>query len=318
MNQIEPSRWLSATPMRAHFGGDRMNLLRLKVVLAAVDRDDASLAVLNAARTLADAGGATLHVVHVTPSQMSSGVATDGGNDIMSSMLDRARVQIDRAQMHVISGEPAHVIRMLSDRIRADVIVLGPHRETHERERRLGGTALAIATSAWAPCLIVKREIRVPLERVLVPVDLSDTARGALMVALSWSSALRAGTGTSVGSATTELTAMYVDRSERAKERGAGAIPELDAELNRVRAEAGRWAGVDIQSVTVAGSDVADAIADRARDGAADLIVLGTRGQGLDAVGRLGSVSDAVIRSVDAPVLLVPPAVWASFAEQHR
>jgi len=106
---------------------------------------------------------------------------------------------------------------------------------------------------------------------------------------------------------------MYVDRSEGGKQRGGGTIPELEAELNGVRAEAGRWAGVGIESITIVASDVADAIAERAREGRADLIVLGTRGQGLDAVGRLGSVSGAVIRSVDAPVLLVPPAVWASF-----
>jgi len=290
-----------------------MNLLRLKVVLAAIDNDDASLAVVDTARMLADAGGAALHVVHVTSSKTATEVSPNEIVDTVTSMLARAKVSLDPARTHIIAGEPAHAIRMLGDRIRADVIVLGPHRERHEKKRGLGGTALAIATVSWAPCLIVKRGFRLPLERVLVPVDLSDTARGALMVALSWSSALRAGTETSETSAPTELTAMYVDRSEGGKQRGGGTIPELEAELNGVRAEAGRWAGVGIESITIVASDVADAIAERAREGRADLIVLGTRGQGLDAVGRLGSVSGAVIRSIDAPVLLVPPAVWASF-----
>ena len=164
--------------------------------------------------------------------------------------------------------------------------------------------------------LIVKRAIRLPLERVLVPVDLSDTARGALMVALSWSSALRAKADASKSGAPVELTAMYVDRSEGSAQRRTVGTPELDAELDRVRAEAGSWAGVSIERVTIANGDVAAAIAERADNGRADLIVLGTRGQGLDPVGRLGSVSESVIRRAEAPVLLVPPAVWASFVTE--
>ena len=294
-----------------------MNLLRLKVVLAAIDHDDASLAVLSAARTLADAGGAALHVVHVTPSRPVMEILPDNAGDAVTRMLERAGVPLEGAQGHIIAGDPAHAIRMLGDRLRADVIVLGPHRAEDTKQRELGGTALAIATASWAPCLIVRRAIRLPLERVLVPVDLSDTARGALMVALSWSSALRAGADVSKGGLpSAELTAMYVDRSEGSAQRRTVGTPELDAELDRVRAEAGSWAGVSIERITIASSDVAAAIAERADKGRADLIVLGTRGQGLDPVGRLGSVSEAVIRRVEAPVLLVPPAVWASFVNE--
>jgi len=77
-----------------------------------------------------------------------------------------------------------------------------------------------------------------------------------------------------------------------------------------VRREAGTWAGVSMQSETIPSDDVVETIADRAREEHVDLVVLGTRGAGRDRAGRLGSVSDAVMRRVDAPVLLVPPAVW--------
>ena len=49
-------------------------------------------------------------------------------------------------------------------------------------------------------------------------------------------------------------------------------------------------------------------------DSAPDLIVMGTRGLGLDAVGRLGSIAASVIKAVDVPVLLIPPAVWEEHA----
>lgn len=279
-----------------------MKLLQMKVVLAAIDYDDASRVVLEAARRLAEAGGAELHAVHVDVPRLETRSAA--GRDEASvnpavTLTDRAKVRIDRGKIHVIAGEPATVTRDLAERIGADLIVLGPHREAPTADGRLGGTALAIATTSSAPCLIVRHGFELPLRRVLVPVDLSDTARGALVVALSWSSALRGD-----GDTPTQLTAMYV---------GHGATPSaeiaLTEELERVRKDAGAWAGVAIHGVTIASADVAGAIAERARDEHADLIVLGTRGLGLDGVRRLGSVSAEVSHRVDAPILLVPPAV---------
>jgi nucleotide-binding universal stress UspA family protein len=293
-----------------------MNLLRLKVVLAAVDADESSFAGLRAAAALAAAADAPLHVVHVAAPPAVTDVppqAERAPAAAVESLLDRAGVDASRAQMHVIAGDPAFVIRTLADRLRADVIVLGPHRDGGSAGRReLGSTALAVATTSWAPCLIVSTELRIPFERVVVPVDLSDTAHGALMVALSWASALRGGSASAQPTASTPaaLTALYVDRSPQSGTGDARRVQPLDTELDKVRAEAGTWAGVEITGQVVAGNDTASAIADFTRQHRADLVVLGTRGLGLDAVGRLGSVSAAVAQQVETPVLLVPPAVW--------
>lgn len=301
-----------------------MNLLRLKVVLAALDYDDTALVVLEAARALAEAAGATLHVVHVDAPLGVTEVPPDEGEstpiDAAVALLGSARVGLDPARIHVIAGEPARVIGALADRLRADVIVLGPHRAERGSEGRIGHTALAIATASRVPCLIVTRSLHLPLTRVLAPVDLSDTARGALKVALTWSSALRRvdAPDRGEGAAATRLTAIHVDGAASAARANAPAATALDAEVERVRREAGRWAGVEMRSETIASEDVVEAIADRAREEHVDLVVLGTRGAGLDRVGRLGSVSDAVMRRVDAPVLLVPPAVWTELRNGQR
>jgi nucleotide-binding universal stress UspA family protein len=65
----------------------------------------------------------------------------------------------------------------------------------------------------------------------------------------------------------------------------------------------------------VTSNDVVGAIAGHASEHSSDLVVLGTRGLGLDAVGRLGSVSLGVTNRIAIPVLLVPPAVWISYAK---
>jgi len=291
-----------------------MKLLRLDVVLAAVDYDDASHTVLDAAQALAAAGGADMHVLHVDQPRVMAGGAGRAGEETSvnatADLLERASVRVDRGHVHVIGGEPAPVTCDLAERLEADVIVLGPHREAHRDEGNLGGTALAIATHSSAPCLIATRALRLPLRRVLVPIDLSDTARGALVMALAWSSALRGSPRSSGAHAPTQLTALFVDRAEGAGGATPSATHALEAELDRVRKDAGSWAGVEIHGVTVASADVGGAIADRAHADDVDLIVMGTRGLGLDGAGRLGSVSANVSRRVDMPVLLVPPAVW--------
>jgi nucleotide-binding universal stress UspA family protein len=83
--------------------------------------------------------------------------------------------------------------------------------------------------------------------------------------------------------------------------------------LEHVRREAGNWAGVWIDGVTTTSDDVVQSIVDYAENHQPDLVVLGTRGRGLDRVERLGSITAAVMPRLSTPVLLVPPSVWTSF-----
>jgi len=111
-----------------------------------------------------------------------------------------------------------------------------------------------------------------------------------------------------------DLRALLVERSAAPAAGVSVRARALDEELNRLRQDAGRWANVAIDCDVVANADVSLAIADYAGDQHADLIVLGTRGLGLDAIGRLGSVTLGVARRVAIPLLLVPPAVWSTYA----
>lgn len=280
-----------------------MHLLTLQTVLVATDLDSTSAAAIETGRRLAEAAGAALHVVHVSRDAPSSAV-----RDAVESFVRASGISPSARHLHLLDGDPAHSIRLLADRIRADVIVLGPHRERRETERGapLGSTALAIVTDSFAPCLVASTPLRVPLERVLVAVDLSDTARGALVVGLAWASALRTPPTTSSDGAKATMLVLHVGRE--AGDRAAA----LDRELERIRGDAGGWANVLIEAITASGDDPAPTIADSAASRGADLIVLGTRGLGLDRTGRLGSVSAAVVRQAGVPVLLVPPAVWLS------
>ena len=288
-----------------------MRPLAIRTVLAATDLTASSDVALDSAYRLATAAGAALHVVHVYPSASSEErdlLHREKHAGEIGAVLHRAGIPERRAKVHAVPGSPADAIRALSLSIDADVIVVGPPGSgaNDQRGRRLGGTARAVAVSAGAPCLAALRPLPLPLARVVVPVDLSDTARGALLVALSWASALR----TSVSDERkTTMIALHVDDARPDAERRAA--PSLASQLEPLRRSAGDWAGVTIEGETVGGTEgTVESITRFAEAQHADLLVLGTRGLGLDSAERLGSISGLVVERSPVPVLLVPPSVW--------
>ena len=285
-----------------------MRLLTLKTILVATDLDEGSRPALITARDLARAAGASVHVVHVSDDAKAT--------EATAALLSEVGLPPEDAAVHVVQGDPSHAINLLRDKIGADTIIVGPHRARREAEGRdaLGSTALALVTNAAVPCMVTTRALRIPLARTLAAVDISDSARGTLAVALSWTSALRAQRDDTDNPAV--LTVLHVRGPVAAGGRPATANSTLDAIVNEVRQEAGSWAGAAIDSVTTDSADAADGIVEYAKRDRADLVVLGTRGLGIERVGRIGSIAAAVMKKLDAPVLLVPPAVWMEVADQ--
>jgi nucleotide-binding universal stress UspA family protein len=288
-----------------------MRLLQLKTVLVADDLTATSEPALRTAAALREGAGASLHVVHVA----APTTAMAAKNGIRAEFMQGIRESAARAlgeddyTPHVLSGAVPEAIGTLADRISADVVITG--RRAHgalPMDRPLGGTAFGIITRSLMPCLVVTRAMTLPMKRVLVATDCSEASRGALVVGLSWASALRDRAGNAP-----RLTALHVHVDDDSAER-APSKRTLDHELDILKRAAGEWAGVDVNGTTVPASDAVSAIAEHARSISAELVVLGTRGANAETGGRLGSVSAAVMARLGVPVLLVPPAVWRDFA----
>lgn len=286
-----------------------MRLLILRTVLVATDLEPSSHDALDSAHRLATLAGAALHVVHVVAAPSSegrSGTAPRSPGDGVLAALRSAGIPDGGVQAHVIPGSPAEAIGALADRVSADVIVIGRRRQPRGEPggHSLGSTARRIAERAFAPVLVAGQPLRVPLHRVLVPTDFSDTARGALLVGLSWASGLRARTGQP-----TALTALHVQSADE-DAGSADASASLDRELELLKRDAGSWADVAVQGRTERDADAARAIGSYAVQQDADLVVVGRRGIGADDESRLGSVSESVVTRAQVPTLLVPPVVW--------
>lgn len=287
-----------------------MRFLVLKNVLVAIDPADPIHAAILTAAQLAGAAGASLHACTVTaPGRAGDTSVQTRARTELAAILLRAGVSASDVTLHVLAGDPAFAIRSLGDRIRADVVVLGPHRERASQSRSFGGTALAVVTNAWSPCLVVPTPLRLPLRDVLAPVDLSDTARGALMVGLSWASALRGAAPERGGVGDARLTVLHVQTAS-----SASPPAFVEKELAFIRESGGTWSGVSIHGEALTNANVSEGIASYVTQHRPDLVVLGTRGLGLDPVGRLGSIAASVTQSIDVPTLLVPPALWMAHA----
>ncbi|MEP6991343.1 MAG: universal stress protein [bacterium] len=292
-----------------------MRLLTLETILVATDLTETSDAAVETAMRLADAAGARLHVTHVASPQDE--LATETGRRAeceqqIGKALERAGVTT-QPKTHLVSGEPRRAISSLADKLKADVVVLGRRSggQASATDRPVGSTAYACITHTLVPVLVVSRPLSIPLQKALVAIDKSEAARGSLLVALSWASALRKRASTGASAA---LTALHVDTG--ADPGGASARMErsVDHDVDVLRRNAANWAGVTVDEITVTNPDPVTAIVQQAIDSDAELVVLGTRASREHGGSMWGSVSAAVTRQLSTPVLLVPPAIWRDHA----
>lgn len=271
-----------------------MRPLALKNVLVASDLSDAMIPALRTAANLAQLTGANLHVVHAneSPPPQSS----------LERQVRAAGINgVPGLSTLTLQGLPGATIAQEAWRIGANVVVMGPHR----RERSgLGSTADRVVRAVSAPLLIIPEELKLPLERVVVPVDVAAGARGLLEVALSWTSALRP---RPAEKRSCTLTALHVSRTDGDPTQDRAA---LDREITLVRERLADLARVKVEHHLVQGSSVSDAILQFAESMDANLLILGTRGKHEEHGELLGSVSSAVVNRAALPMLLVPPARW--------
>lgn len=271
-----------------------MRPLTIDTVLVATDLSGDDLPALGTALELSRLAGAHLHVVHAGEEEPETRQRLDDHirqADPASSVLPGTTLR---------AGPADRVIVDVAAMIDADVIVLGPHRPGAANTP--DSTAYQVAARSERPCLVLPAALQLPLGRILVPIDASGAARGALAVGLTWGSALRrrAAAGSSDATGITVLHIVTPDAADT----------DADALMDSALAAAGERvtsaAGVSVTCMNATAPHAADAILERAAD--MDLVVLGTRAQHSDR--ELGSVSAAVVARAACPVLLVPPRIW--------
>jgi nucleotide-binding universal stress UspA family protein len=300
-------------------------MIAIRSILVATDLTEGSDEVVRAGAAMAALTGGKLHVLHSFDLELSpyNPLAPELPN--FENRIAAAEAELDR-QIHravpasVEVASRAVVIyaahRTILECARghaADLIVLGAHRRRALVGDFLGTTADRVVRTAEVPCLIVRGPLSLPLRRVLVPFDLSDPARGALDVALSWAAAFRPGGGESP--AHPELVLLHVAPRTFDVEDFPFDLEVIMPEMRREALAATLRVGdesVRIREVVRWGEFPADEILTVAEDESADLVVMATHGRGAVSRALIGSVASGVARRASCPVLLVPPAIWKS------
>lgn len=292
----------------------------IRSILAATDLSESSDAVLRGAAALAELAGAELHVVHALDIELSQIQPRDpivfGLDDRdrdagrrMDEQLARALPQSAPpvASREVIDDRAHKAIAERSSAVGADLIVIGRHRDRPVGDGFLGSTVDRVIRTAEVPCLVMGAELRMPLRRLLVPLDLSDPGLRALDVALEWVASLH---GAGDRAASTSLTVLHIisrvyDDRELAFDT-AVVGPELEREVAASRKRVGAAAAVEINEIVRWGDRPAEEIVQLATEESSDLIVMATHGYGAFKRFLIGSVASGVTRGAPCPVLLVP------------
>jgi nucleotide-binding universal stress UspA family protein len=302
-----------------------MRAISIRSILVASDLQESSDAALHSAGQLAKRLSAELHVLHAldipTSGYPATGVTLDFQRQIHAARR-ALQLQVGRALPEGVRpttqlvrvDSPQRAINLRVAEVEAGLLVLGPHRPRAFRGPILGNTADRILRSAEVPVLIAAEPLHIPLRQVVVPIDLSDPARGALDQALLWSQALGTDAPGSNG-AGPKLRVMHViprvyEAYDFPFDRTVIA-PQLNHEIDHAIGRVGGGGEVDVREEIVWGNSPADEIIRFVETDGADLLVMGTHGYG--AVGRalIGSITSIVARAAPCPMLLVPPPLWA-------
>lgn len=298
-------------------------------ILVGVDFSDGSRAALDHAAYIAKHVGANLHLLHVwqvpelaLPSERATlgpfdslaGLAEAQAARQLEEFVSKARergIVVGRAFAEI--GVPSTTIVGVAERHKYDLIVLGTHGRTGVAHAVLGSVAERVVRHAPCPVLTVRSPSTsrsVAIRRVLVPVDYSVGARGAL----EYASALAAPLSAAIDVVHVWDRPSYV--SEEVVVHGPGdtrrSLGELirqnaEREMEEFLASAGPASPEQPRPAhrLLSGEPASTLIAELDK-GAHDLVVLGTHGRtGLKRF-LLGSIAEKLVRYSNVPVIAVP------------
>lgn len=294
-------------------------------VLVPTDGSDTAELAADHALALADAFGATVHVLGVVDLEGDAGPFDAGG--INEEYLDRLQSDAeadvesvaDRAgdrpvETAVVEGTPADAIVDYVDREGIDLVVMGTHGRTGVSRLVTGSTSAQVVRESPVPVATVQDDGGSPptdYDDVLVPTDGSPAAAAAIDHGIALADAF----GATVHAVYVVDTAALAGGADTTIPGGGGGggvatgdllepmIESGEGAADRVVAQA-RERGLDATAEVIEGSP-GSALLDYVEDSGVDFVAMGTHGRsGLDRV-LLGSTTERLMRHSPVPVLSV-------------
>ena len=200
------------------------------------------------------------------------------GDSLLASVKDEIEAAGVKCRVERLNGVPA--VRLLEAAVDSDLIVMGRRGESAELgdTKGLGEVVERVLRTAEQPVLLAGSEFE-DVTRILLGFDGSGPARAAMVYAIELAQRL-----------SLPVMAISVHSDDDMARRHLDTV-EHYAASHKVRLESGHRKG-----------DPADVILGMAQPG--DLITIGAFGHGRIREWLLGSTTEAILRSVQQPVLL--------------
>jgi nucleotide-binding universal stress UspA family protein len=309
-------------------------------VMVTVDRSPFSESAIPYAATIARRAGGALHVVlvhavSIPDALRGAPVALDTGLDLEIQRAEREyldqlseRIATEHAiepKTTLLEGSIAASIDRHARDSDIDLVVLTTHGRGGLGRAWLGSVTDRLIRRLMVPMLVIRppEQGAAPpdpvFRHVLVALDGSELAEGALLAALSLTGGKASCTAVRVGVPTMGPGSAYIPDAARINReeiefRNAAARSYLELLATRTR---GEWDHFDIAVLTA--YNAAGALIEASHEMKADLIAIATHGRGPVTRALIGSVADKVIRGAEVPVLVVPAtAVDAGLAAGHE
>lgn len=290
------------------------------VVLVGVDGSETSDVAAEWAAREALKLGWRLHVVCAYSLPTFTVASLDGGYAALDdsairagaqAVLDDAVQALGREGLEITSsletGDAAGVLVELSRN--AGLAVIGTRGKGGFADRLLGTVSSALPAHAHCPTVVVpvreEHDVLVPIRRIVVGVDGSESAKVALARAIDeaelWGVELTAVAAVPMVTGSSALSAWLPASTDR-----EAILAEVEVGLNAAvdAAVAGRNVVVKRHALDGSGSALLTEFST-----AVELIVVGTRGRGGFAGLLLGSTSQTLLHHAICPIMVVPSRV---------
>ncbi len=279
----------------------------MKKFLMATDLSARSDRALERAVMLAQDHEAYLTIAHVIDEDLPSALSDaqeDAAKHAIDEYVDKlAAGKRDRISIKVVCGRAHADILDMSEKVEADLVILGMHREDAFKDRFRGTTAERIIRAGGVPVLLVKDRVIRPYQQVIVGVDFSAFSRRAVEFAVQF-----------VPNGNFHLVHAYGVPFEgflygHDTKRQVAKLQEVEFEKMIDDEMATFLASLDqkvagIERVMKQGT-VREVIFEQARRLKPDLVAMGTHGRTGIAHAFLGSVAEDLLRAPPCDVLAV-------------
>lgn len=295
----------------------------MKTILTPLDGSALSESALPYTETIARAAGARVVLTRVALARgLSSWDIAEGqlqavqeAEAYLSVVADRLAKRGLVVETAVPYGDAAEMIASEVGIHRADLVIMATHGRSGLGRLLFGSVAQQVLCTVTVPLLLIPRGCQRFLSterppRILVPLDGSDRSDQILAPAADLARTLRARlillevasvVSPAIDSQEARERLLLLERSEPGHTRD-----KAENHLARV-ADQLRAAGLDVEYHAVTGEPVST-IAAEASTQAVDLIAMATHGRTGLARLVMGSVTEATLRRVDLPMLVLRPS----------